>query len=195
MYWIRAWMTVRQNLTLLKDKELPSIWRTWEEGGRKVEGLSPEMKNLFRETCWDGVVILKTWQAHEEKWDLCDWQSMWTWQTKHKWTSVSVWAAVMKQTCLRHSWHSKRGGPVKTSFLIHKNQEWKWTTPVLTQTLSWPSYLHRWNHLDVVVSNLSIRWWIVSKQVAQPPLLRQGLICPGTWHVSYPIPPHSTLCF
>ena len=50
----------------------------------------------------------------------------------------------------------------------------------LLRTLSWPSHLHRWNHLDVLVSNLSIRWWIVSKQVAQPPLLRQGLICKGT---------------
>ena len=47
----------------------------------------------------------------------------------------------------------------------------------LLRTLSWPSHLHRWNHLDVLVS---IRWWIVSKQVAQPPLLRQGLICKGT---------------
>ena len=52
--------------------------------------------------------------------------------------SVSDWA---KQTCHRHSWHSKRGGLVKTSFLIHKNQEWKWTTPVPTHidsgTCSW----------------------------------------------------------
>ena len=53
MYWIRAWMTVRQNLTLLKDKELPlnlkNLRRGWTKGrGALARNEKPVPGNMLR---------------------------------------------------------------------------------------------------------------------------------------------------